>query len=120
MHDSQVFIPIVMFICIAVVLWSYINHITKSKKEQQATLQKLIDSGQALSPELITSIAKPKSLSNNKDFSRGVLAIGLAFAIFIYGYFGLVNEEGFTWLSAFPLTIGIAFLFIHKFKPKDL
>jgi len=120
MHDSQVFIPIVMFICIAAVLWNFINHITKSKKEQQATLQKLIDSGQALSPELITSIAKPKNQSDNKDFSRGILAISLAFAIFIYGHFGLVNEEEFTWLSAFPLAIGIAFLFIHKFKPKDL
>jgi hypothetical protein len=117
--DTQIFIPIILFICFATVIWSYINHLSKTKKEQQATLQKLIESGQALSPELITSIAKPKNQDNNQDFSRGILAIGLGIAVFIYGHFGLINEEEFTWLSAFPLTIGIAFLFIHKFKPKD-
>jgi hypothetical protein len=119
MDSAQVFIPISLFICIAIVIWTYINHLSAAKKEQQSTLQKLIDSGQALSPDLITSIAKPKNQDDNRDFSRGILAIGLAFAVFIYGYFGLVNEEEFTWLSAFPLSIGIAFLFIHKFKPKD-
>lgn len=119
MDPAEVFIPISLFVCIAVIIWTYINHLSTSKKEQQLTLQKLIDSGQALSPELITSIAKPKNQDNNQDFSRGILAIGLAVAVFIYGFFGLVSEEEFTWLSAFPLSIGIAFLLIHKFKPKD-
>ncbi len=119
MPAHEVFIPVFLFICIAAVIWSYINHVTKVKQEQQVTLQKLIDSGQALSPELIASIAKPKNQNENKDFSRGILSIAIAVGIFIYGYFGIVNEEEFTWLAAFPLTIGIGYLFIYKFHPKD-
>jgi hypothetical protein len=121
MHDSGLWIPIVLFIMIALTIWSFLFFNNKNKKDQQLTLQKLIDSGQALSPELIASIAKPQKLPDSNvdsDFSKGLLAVGLAIAIFVYGYFGLREETEFMWFSVFPLMIGIAFLLIFKFKPK--
>lgn len=120
MPAHEVFIPVFMFICIAVVLWKIISHLTEIKNTQQSTLQKLIDSGKPLTPELLMAIAKPKTPNNNKDLSRGLIAISIAFAIFIYGMFGLNSEPEFMWLAAFPLMLGLAFMLIHKFRPKDL
>ena len=120
MHAHQVLIPIFMFIGLASVIYFYLKHLTDVKQEQQKTLQKLIDSGQPLSPELITSIAKPKSSSGvNKDLSRGLIAISLAVAVFIYGFYGLGKDLEFLWLGIFPFALGIAFLIIHKFKPQQ-
>ncbi|WP_286234589.1 DUF6249 domain-containing protein [Thalassotalea sediminis] len=117
MFNVEVFIPVVLFICIAVILWRIVNYYTEIKNAQQVTVQKLIDSGQELSAELIASISKPNSNDKNRDLSRGIIAISIAIAIFFYGKFAVQSVE-FSWLSIFPLMLGIACIIIHKVQPK--
>lgn len=116
---NEMMIPIVLFICVMIVILSFFYYATQAKLEQQKTLQRLIDNGQTLSPELVASIAKPNPSNNtDKDFSRGILLISFSLAILLYGWLALENESEFMGLSAFPFAIGAAFLLIHKFKPK--
>lgn len=112
-------IPIILFICIAIVIWAYFHFATKTKKEQLQTVQKVIDSGQNLSPELIASIAKPAPSDRTKDFSRGILFIAFAIAFFIFGALGIDHNDKVMWISVFPFSIGVAYLLIFKFRPTE-
>ena len=115
MHGEWV--PIIFFISIAVGVWGYFLYAYKAKEQQQDTLKKLIDNGQTLSPELITSIAKPQGGDANKDFSRGILLVSFAAAL---GLFGLLGDESHVIRSGlFPLFLGVAYLLIWKFKPRE-
>jgi len=115
MHGEWV--PIIFFISVAIGVWGYFLYAYKAKEQQQDTLKKLIDNGQTLSPELITSIAKPQGSDSGKDFSRGVLLVFFAIAL---GLFGLFNGQTKVVLAGlFPLCLGFAYLLIWKFKPKD-
>lgn len=110
-------VPIALFICATSVIWAFLKYSNTIKTKQQETIQKIIDSGQAISPEIVTSIAKPIANDENKDFSRGVLLIALAIAMTVYGLFGFADDD-FTGLGVFPFALGAAFLFINKFKSK--
>lgn len=110
-------IPIILFISVAVGVWGYFLYSYKTKEQQQSTLKKLIDNGQTLSPELITSIAKPQGGDSGKDFSRGILLIAFSLALGLFGF--LDNEMDVTRAGLFPLFLGIAYLLIWKFKPKE-
>ncbi len=111
------FIPITLFVSIAAVILGFIINRTKVKTKQQQTLQKLIESGQNLSPELVASVARQEQ-SEHVDLSRGVLLISFAIAMVIFGLLG-VDQAEFAWLGAFPLALGFAFLIIHKVKNND-
>ena len=80
--DEGLFIPIVMFICIAVVfsLWFYFRY--KARLASQQTFRLALEKGSELSPEIIRQLGEPEP-SNDKDLRRGLIwvAIGLAFAI---------------------------------------
>jgi len=116
---NEVMIPIILFICVGAVIWSFLFYSAKSKAEQQKTLQQLIENGQTLSPELVASIAKPNPSNNtDKDFSRGILLVSFSVAIMFYGWLALEGEPEFIGLAAFPFALGAAFLFIQKYKPK--
>jgi Mg2+ and Co2+ transporter CorA len=108
------FIPITLFVSIAAVLLGFIFNRTKVKAKQQQTIQKIIESGQNLSPELIASVAK-KEQNEHVDISRGILLICFAVAMVIFGLMG-IKDSGFAWLGAFPLALGVAFLIIDKIK----
>ncbi len=115
MHGEWV--PIIFFISIAMGVWGYLLFNYKAKEQQQNTLKKLIDNGQALSPELIASIAKPQKSDTSKDFSRGVLLIAFSLALGLFGY--LDDNMDVTRAGLFPLFLGAAFLLIWKFKPNN-
>jgi len=114
---SGEWIPVTLFISIAVGVWGYFLYAYKAKEQQQDTLKKLIDNGQTLSPELITSIAKPQGSDAGKDFSRGILLIAFALALGLFGILG--NETQVIRAGLFPLFLGLAFLLIWKFKPRN-
>ncbi|NMP31681.1 hypothetical protein HII17_08915 [Thalassotalea sp. M1531] len=115
------FVPIVLFICIAAVVWNFINRAANIKKDQQETLQRMIASEQPLTAEIINNITRSRYIDANddRDLSRGIIAIFLSIAVFCYGHYGLVDEEAFTWLAVFPFFLGIAFLTLYKLKPKS-
>ncbi len=114
MHGE--WIPISMFISIAVITGLAMYFGFRTKHEMQATARTALEKGQELSPEFLEklgdSLPSPKS-----DLRRGVMSITIGLAIGAFGY--LLGEEHaqgpLLAISAFPFLIGIAYLGLHKF-----
>ena len=110
-------IPIVLFIMLGLVGFSFFFFAFKGKQALHQTLQMAFEKGQSMSPESIEKILQGQK-HPQADFKRGVLLVSLAAAIGLYGLidpFG-VDMVGF---SLFPLAIGIGYLVVWKFAPKD-
>lgn len=109
-------VPIVMFISIAVVIGLILYFKYKTKHEVQETVRAALEKGQELSPELLDKLGdalpSPKS-----DMRRGVMLITVAFAIGAFSF--LLGEEDaeapLLAISAFPFLIGVAYLALQKF-----
>jgi len=64
---------------------------SRNKEQVHATLQKLIESGQELSPEVLENIPgfKGKKPRDKDDVRSGSIAIGVGVGLAIFGKFGL-------------------------------
>ncbi len=113
---DEIWIPIVMFISIAVIAGLAMYFGFRTKHEMQATVRAALDKGQELPPELLDklgeSLPSPKS-----DLRRGILAMSLGVALVAFGF--LLGEEDaqgpLMAVAAFPFIIGVAYLGLHKF-----
>ncbi len=112
------FIPMVLFVVLGVLGWSFFYYSYKGKMELQKTIQVALEKGQALSVESIEKILQSQR-KPQVDFKRGVLLISLAAAV---GLYGLVDPFGIeiTGFAVFPLAIGIGYLFVWKFTPAEV
>ena len=117
MPQNEMWIPIVMFISIAAVLsfWLYLRY--RARQALQQTVQKAIERGQDLSPELLDRLGQPRR-SEQADLRRGVIAIGLGVA---FVAFGLILDERdavrpLLATAAFPFLIGVAYLALWRFR----
>ena len=77
----------------AVIVWTALHFNNKKKEQFHTSLQKLIASGQELTPELMQSIPgyqeeKPK----DSDVKGGAVLIGIGIGIVLLGYFGMQNS----------------------------
>ena len=89
-----------------------IFYFDKRNKEQfHSTLQKLIESGQELSPELLQSIPGYKKEKNGKrnDIRSGTITAGVGIGIVLFGQFG-VAETALVGIGLLVSSIGLAFL----------
>lgn len=116
MGPNEVWIPLSMFIGLAVVLSLWVWFRYKAKKELQLTIRTAIEKGQGLSPELIENLVNPP-VSPQRDLRRGVISVGLAVAVALFAVF---LDEGdalgpLMGISMFPLSIGAAYLLMHRF-----
>lgn len=109
-------VPIIMFISIAVVLsfWLYFRY--RSRSALQQTVQAAIEKGHDLSPELLDRLGQPET-SGHADLRRGVIALGLGVA---FAIFAVVLDESdavrpLVGIAAFPSVLGIAYLALWKF-----
>ena len=76
-----------------VIVWTALHFNNKKKEQFHTSLQKLIASGQELTPELMQSIPgyqeeKPK----DSDVKGGAVLIGIGIGIVLLGYFGMHNS----------------------------
>ncbi len=117
MHGE--WIPIVMFAAIGIVVGLFIYFRYRARREVQLTVRSVIESGQAMTPELLESLGEPPRPANS-DLRRGVIlmAVGAGFAAF-----GAVlgEEEAMLPLIAvgsFPFVVGLAYLGLWKFREK--
>ncbi len=114
MHEE--WIPIVMFISIAVVVGLAMYFGYRTKHEMQATARVALDKGHELSPEFIAKLGdalpSPKS-----DLRRGVIFTAIAIALALFGWlFPEADIQGIMLsVAAFPFLIGVAYLGLHKF-----
>ena len=84
----------------------------RNKEQFHSTLQKLIESGQELSPELLQSIPGYKTESENgkrNDIRTGTITTGVGIGIAIFGQFG-VAETALVGIGLLVSSIGLAFL----------
>lgn len=116
MPQNEMWVPIVLFISLAAVLsfWLYFRY--RARQALQQTVQKAIERGQDLSPELLDRLGQPRK-SGHADLRRGVIAIGLGVAFAAFGF--ILDEPDavrpLLATAAFPLLIGVAYLALWRF-----
>ena len=119
METGEVFIPIVMFISMAVVIivWLYLKH--RSRVETQQTFRLALDKGNELSPELVKQLGEPEQ-DKDRDMRRGLIWLSLALGLVLIG-FAVPEPEALRGLlagAALPFCIGCAYMIMYRFGAK--
>ncbi len=108
-------IPIVLFVVIgfAVLGYFYWNH--KNRAAIMDTVQKAIDQGGELSPELLTQLGATGN-PRFRDMRRGVVFLSLGVAGLLSSMFFPDPEvvNGIRAGSVFPLMLGVGFLLVFR------
>lgn len=117
MH-SEVIIFIVMFLVGGSTLVALFFTLLKREQTRQQTLQKAMENGQQLTPELVNTLGKTVD-HEARDYRRGVILclFGAAFLLFTL----LVPmepqaKEVVPFFALFPLFIGFGYLVVWKTK----
>jgi hypothetical protein len=113
-------IPVVLFLSVAAIIIAYVYWNHKSRQAVMQAVEKSIESGNALTPELLAKLSSPTS-SRFRDFRRGIViamlgVAGLLATIFIDDT-DLISA--FRALSMFPLLVGTGFLIVWKLSPNQ-
>jgi hypothetical protein len=113
---QEEWIPIVMFIAMAVVMvvWLYLRH--RAKAEMQQTLRLALDKGAELTPELVKQLGEPEP-SKDRDLRRSLVWLSLALGLVLCGV-AIPEEDAFRGLlagAAFPFSIGCAFMIMYRY-----
>ena len=108
-------IPIVMFIVIGVGVLGYFYWNHKNRASIMETVQKAIDKGSELTPELMMQLGATGN-PRIRDMRRGIVFLSLGIAGLLCSLFfpdpDVVN--GIRAGSVFPLMLGIGFLIVWK------
>jgi len=116
MHVSEMWIPIVMFVGLAVVLSLWVWFRYSAKRDTQVTIRTAIEKGQELSGELIENLVNPP-VSPQRDLRRGIIGVVIAIGFALFGV--ILGEEDavrpLLGVAMFPFSIGVAFLLMHYF-----
>jgi len=118
MEDTWV--PIVLFLSMALVFCALFWFRYKARSEMQSTFRAALDKGQELSPEIIDRLGHPKA-PKDKDLRYGIIWLSLAAALVLIG-FAVPEPEALRGTlagAAFPFCIGVAYLILHKFTDHD-
>ena len=112
--DEEVWIPIVMFVSMAVVFvfWFYFRY--RSRMEMQQTLRMALEKGSELSPEFIRQLTEP---DKNRDLRRGLIFFALALGLVLIG-FAVPEPDALRGLlagAALPFTIGCAYIVMYRY-----
>ncbi|HIF56562.1 MAG TPA: DUF202 domain-containing protein [Gemmatimonadetes bacterium] len=92
------------------IVWIIYDYDNRAKQQFHATLQKLIESGQELSPELLESVPGYKAGKKDKDDIRsGLITSGVGIGIALFGHFG-VGEQPLFGIGLLVLSIGVGML----------
>ena len=95
------------------IVWIVHYFDTKNKDKFHSTLQKLIESGQEVSPELLQSIPGYKAEKENgerTDIRSGTITAGVGIGIALLGQSKQLDETMLFGIGLLVLSIGLAFL----------
>lgn len=109
------FIPMVLFVVLGFITWAFFYFNSKNRLAIMDTVQKAIDSGGQLTPEMLTKLgatANPRM----RDMRRGIVFLSLGIAGILCSMFFSYPEvvEGIRAGSMFPLMLGLGFLLVWK------
>ena len=113
---EELWIPIVMFVSIAVVfsLWFYFRY--KARVETQHTFRLALEKGSELTPEFIKQLGEPEP-SKDRDLRRGLIWLAIGLALLMLG--AAINEPDamgpIMGSASFPGLIGLAYLAMWRY-----
>ena len=108
--NEDVIIPIAGIGMPVLIVWIIFYYDSRVKEQFHATLQKLIESGQELSPELLESVPGYKAGKKDKDDIRsGLITSGVGIGLALFGHFGLGVQHVFG-VGLLVLSIGVGIL----------
>ena len=93
------------------IVWIVYYYDGRAKEQFHATLQKLIESGQELSPELLESVPgyKAGKGKDKDDIRSGLITSGVGIGIALFGHFG-AEEQALFGIGLLVLSIGVGIL----------
>ena len=92
------------------IVWIVYYYDGRAKEQFHATLQKLIESGQELSPEVLESVPGYKGGRKDKnDIRSGLITSGVGIGIALFGHFG-AEEQALFGIGLLVLSIGVGIL----------
>ena len=108
--DWELLIPLVAIGMPVGIVWIVHHYDNRAKEQFHATLQKLIESGQELSPELLESVPGYKGGRKDKnDIRSGLVTSGVGIGIALFGHFGAEDQAVFG-IGLLVLSIGVGIL----------
>ena len=109
--DWALLIPLVAIGMPVGIVWIVHHYDNRAKEQFHATLQKLIESGQELSPELLESVPgyKAGKGKDKDDIRSGLITSGVGIGIALFGHFG-VGEQPIFGIGLLVLSIGVGIL----------
>ncbi len=109
--EVALLIPMLGILMPVFIVWIVFHYDNKTKGEFHSTLQKLIETGQELSPELLESVPgyKGKKAGDKDDVRSGCIATGAGVGIALLGKFGLGEDVVFG-AGLLTLCIGLGLL----------
>ena len=111
--DWALLIPLVAIGMPIFIVWIVHHYENKNKEQVQTTLQKLIESGQELSPEVLENIpgfkGEKEKEKDQSDVRKGFILIGVGIGIALLGDIGL-GEQAVFGAGLLVLSIGVGML----------
>ena len=109
--DWALLIPLVAIGMPIFIVWIVYYYENKNKEQVHTTLQKLIESGQELSPDVLENIPgfKGEKVKDQNDVRSGLILIGVGIGLALFGHFGLGVQVVFG-VGLLVLSIGVGML----------
>lgn len=115
--DYEIFVPISLFVCFAVVLVFAAWYRHRTQTGLQETIRTALDKGVELTPEVIESLGQPKPRPHS-DLRRALVSLAIGIGFIAFGF--ILDEEDavrpLVAVGAFPVMIGIAYLIMWRFE----
>lgn len=105
---SEIWIPIIGMVSVTLIIVVNLILSAKHQKQVQTTLQKQLDNGGVLTPELLTKLGVDAG-SRQRDMRRGIALVSLGLACFVAGLVVGLLKVGAVF-GVFPLFLGLALL----------
>lgn len=113
--NAEILIPLLLMVLVAGIIFTYMNNSHKIKLKTHEILEKSIDKGYEMTPEILKGLNQTKS-PRMLDLRRGIIILGIALATFIFGWIVPNGEAStvFKAMSLFPGFIGAGFILVWK------
>lgn len=115
---NEEWIPIAMFMAIALIFFIVLYFKHRSRAEMQQTVRLALEKGTELTPDIINRLGEPEP-SKNKDLRAGLIWTALAVGLALCG-FAVPDPSGHALQgclagAAFPFAIGVAYLIMWRY-----
>ena len=118
---QEEWIPIILFICVAVVLIAGLWMRLRARDAMQQTIRLALDKGHELTPEIIDRLGHPKA-GKYRDLRLGIIWVSVAVGLALIAV-AVPDPSGHALRgtlagAGLPFAIGLGYLVIHRFTSR--